>query len=85
MVGWHHQLNGREFEQILGDGEGQGEACDAAVYGVTKNRTRLNNKLAVSLPRAVLMQRPVPGFTVPGAMTPHPASLPPADKKGLSL
>ena len=19
MVGWHHQLNGREFEQILGD------------------------------------------------------------------
>ena len=24
MVGWHHRLNGREFEQILGDGEGQG-------------------------------------------------------------
>ena len=24
MVGWHHQLNGREFEQTLGDGEGQG-------------------------------------------------------------
>ena len=24
MVGWHHQLNGREFEQIPGDGEGQG-------------------------------------------------------------
>ena len=23
MVGWHHQLNGHEFEQILGDGEGQ--------------------------------------------------------------
>ena len=21
MVGWHHQLNGHEFEQILGDGE----------------------------------------------------------------
>ena len=20
MVGWHHQLNGHEFEQILGDG-----------------------------------------------------------------
>ena len=23
MVGWHHQLNGREFEQTLGDSEGQ--------------------------------------------------------------
>ena len=22
MVGWHHQLNGHEFEQALGDGEG---------------------------------------------------------------
>ena len=24
MVGWHHLLNGHEFEQTLGDGEGQG-------------------------------------------------------------
>ena len=24
MIGWHHQLNGCEFEQALGDGEGQG-------------------------------------------------------------
>ena len=24
MVEWHHGLNGHEFEQILGDGEGQG-------------------------------------------------------------
>ena len=23
MVGWHHRLNGHEFEQIPGDGEGQ--------------------------------------------------------------
>jgi len=22
MVGWHHRLNGHEFEQTLGDGEG---------------------------------------------------------------
>ena len=28
MVGWHHRLNGHEFEQTLGDGEGQGTpAC----------------------------------------------------------
>ena len=24
MVGWHHPLNGHEFEQAPGDGEGQG-------------------------------------------------------------
>ena len=24
MVGWHHQLNGHEFEKTPGDGEGQG-------------------------------------------------------------
>ena len=24
MVGWHHRLNGHEFEQTLGDGEGPG-------------------------------------------------------------
>ena len=23
MVGWHHRLHGHEFEQALGDGEGQ--------------------------------------------------------------
>ena len=28
MVGWHHQPNGHEFEQIPGDSEGQGSlAC----------------------------------------------------------
>ena len=28
MAEWHHQLNGHEFEQAPGDGEGQGSlAC----------------------------------------------------------
>ena len=28
MVGWHHQLSGHEFEQVLGVGNGQGSlAC----------------------------------------------------------
>ena len=29
MVGWYHRLNGHEFEQALGDSEGQGSqlAC----------------------------------------------------------
>ena len=39
MVGWHHQLNGHEFERTLGDGEGQGSWC-VAVHGVTKSQTK---------------------------------------------
>ena len=35
MVGWHHRLNGHDFEQNLGDSEGQ-EAWSAAVHKVTK-------------------------------------------------
>ena len=31
MVGWHHRLDGHEFEKTLGDGDGQGglECCDS--------------------------------------------------------
>ena len=39
MIGWHHQLNGHEFEQIPGDGE----AWCATVHGVAKSWTRLSN------------------------------------------
>ena len=38
MIGWHHQLNGHEFEQIWGDGEGQGTLMSCS-YGVAKSRT----------------------------------------------
>ena len=36
MVGWHHQLEGHEFEQAPGVGDGQG-SLGAAVHGVTKS------------------------------------------------
>ena len=36
MVGWHHRLNGREFEQTQGDREGQGSLPCLAVHGVAK-------------------------------------------------
>ena len=38
MVGWHHRLDGHEFEQALGVGDRQ-EAWRAAIYGVAKNQT----------------------------------------------
>ena len=33
MVGWHHRLNGHEFEQVLGDGEGQGNLACSGPWG----------------------------------------------------
>ena len=42
MVGWHHRLNGHEFEQTLGDSGGQ-RSLGAALHGVAKIRTRLRD------------------------------------------
>ena len=33
MVGWHHRINGQEFEQTLGDGEGQGSLAGCSPRG----------------------------------------------------
>ena len=33
MIGWHHRLNGQEFEQTLGDGEGQGSLACCSLWG----------------------------------------------------
>ena len=33
MVGWHHWLNGHEFEQVLGVGDGQGSLTGCSPWG----------------------------------------------------
>ena len=33
MVGWHHRLNGHEFEQVLGDDKGQGSLACCSPWG----------------------------------------------------
>ena len=37
MVGWHHQLHGHEFEQTLGDSEGQGRLVCCNSWGHRKS------------------------------------------------
>ena len=46
MVGWHHLLNGHEFEQTLGDSERQGslECCSFMGCKEVDMTLRLNNK-----------------------------------------
>ena len=33
MIGWHHQLNGHEFEQTPEDSEGQGSLACCSKWG----------------------------------------------------
>ena len=46
MIGWYHRLNGHEFEQTLGDSEGQGNlACCSSQGGKELDLTKqLKNK-----------------------------------------
>ena len=45
MVGWHHQLDGHEFEQAPGVGEGQGSLACCSPWGHKESDTteRLNS------------------------------------------
>ena len=47
IVGWHHQLDGQKFEQVLGVGDGQGNLACCSSWGCKEsNMTELlnNNK-----------------------------------------
>ena len=49
MVGWHHWLNGREFEQAL-ELVMDRKAWRAAVYGVVKSQTQLRKWTELIIP-----------------------------------
>ena len=38
MLGWHHRLNGHEFEQTLEEGEGQGSLASHSPWGSQRVR-----------------------------------------------
>ena len=42
MVGWHHQLNGHEFEQALVVGDGQGSLARCRGHKDSDTTERLN-------------------------------------------
>ena len=46
MAGWHHQLNGHEFEHTPGDGKGQGSLAGCSPPGRKGSdmTEQLNNK-----------------------------------------
>ena len=50
MIGLHHHLDGLEFEQILGEGEGQGSLAGCSPWGRKESdmTERLNNDKGTS-------------------------------------
>ena len=51
MVGWHHRLNGHEFEQALGVGDGQGSLVCCSPWGHKESdmTEQLNNNIKQGL------------------------------------
>ena len=62
MVGWHHWLNGHEFEQTAGDSEEQGSLACCSPW-VSKSQTQLSNwTITTKLwDRGCHSKSPVPG------------------------
>ena len=73
MVGWHHRLNGDEFEQALGVGDGQGGLACCSPWGRKElDTTELNCpnqprwKTHVHIAASGLCDRNASHPTVPG-------------------
>ena len=64
MVGWHHRLNGHEFEQAPGVGDGQGGLACCSSWGHKELDTteRLNNNQYTS--------QDIPWTEEPGGLQP---------------
>ena len=44
MVGWHHPVNGHEFEQAPGDGEGQGSLVCYSPWDLKESDTTVTEQ-----------------------------------------
>ena len=68
MVGWHHPLDGHEFEQALGDGKGQGSpaCCGSQVCKELDTTEQLNtNHLEALRGKSIILRRANPSPHLP--------------------
>ena len=58
MVGWHHRLNGHDFEQVLGAGDGQGSLACCSPWGCKEwDTTKRRNWLKLEFRTKFTMQQ----------------------------
>ena len=67
MVGWYHLFNGREFEQSLGDTEGQGSLVYCSPWGrrvrygwATEQERQSGHSLHIPFPSSMRTSHPLP-------------------------
>ena len=60
-VGWHHQLNGHEFEQALGVGDGQGSLVCCSLWDRKESDTteQLNNNKQITIGQSYTVTSPI--------------------------
>ena len=77
MVGWHHRLDGHEFEQALGVGEGQRSLACCSPWGckepdtteqLNNNKMKVGSGLTLKLNPPALQARLTPLY-VPGRVS----------------
>ena len=56
MVGWHHRLDGHEFEQAPGVGDGQGSLVSCSPWGrkesdMTEGLNKNNDEQGLTIPQ----------------------------------
>ena len=61
MVGWHHRLNGYEFEQALGNGEGQGSLACCSPWGHRESTTTERQTITITV---LWMRKQISGWEV---------------------
>ena len=55
MVGWHHLLDGHEFEQTVGVGDGQGSLEFCSPWDSKESHTELRQEIAdITIPMQII-------------------------------
>ena len=67
MVGWHHQLDGHEFEQALGVGDGQGSLVCCSLWG--RKESDSTERLSLHAHRVDDAVQPSPTLSSPSPPT----------------
>ena len=62
IVGWHHRLNGQEFEQTPGDGEGQGSLMLQSTG--SQNRRGLSKQTTTTAPPERMQRKLLTKFNI---------------------